>query len=427
MEDRPIVALLQRAEPTLDHFIILQRIAVDEKLNLVIMFGTSQPIYDISSFGLGWNSADRLGLFLQERADAGQVYQLAIKPGPNDDCSVRIERITAHELVLACSGEKGETYDNQKFIFDIRAKSLVKSFSYPPFSVFQILQGPLGPQFVMSDTQQLLLVDVGGDAHTLRVVSPKQVRITLSRIPMQESTIQGDRVYYTPQLPGERPPAFGPGKRFRLSNEKNKHGSDSLIVVEKVSPKEKIYPLPQSDHNIWRLARPDDIANRTPSDYADINEQIGPHQLENGRLWFGKTFYNGEGSSGVGGFGYFDAATRSYRLYSPPEIQRWSVSSILVETNFIWLALVHRGEYGGNSGGLLRWNRKTERARLFSVSTYINKIVRHDNALYLGAVDGIDVLRDDQIQSYFVDRNTDGQYQIVAREGSTPGQARFIK
>jgi len=53
------------------------------------------------------------------------------------------------------------------------------------------------------------------------------------------------------------------------------------------------------------------------------------------------------------------------------------------------------------------------------VSTVINKIVRHGDALYMGAVDGIVVLRDDQIQSYFVDRDTDGRYQIVAREGTS--------
>jgi len=50
---------------------------------------------------------------------------------------MRIERITGQELVLACTGEKGATYDNHKFVFDIRAKALVKSLSYPPFSVSQ--------------------------------------------------------------------------------------------------------------------------------------------------------------------------------------------------------------------------------------------------------------------------------------------------
>lgn len=302
----------------------------------------------------------------------------------------------------------------------------MKAFSYRPFSVSQILHGPQGPQFVMCDTQQLLLVDIEPGANVLRVVPHKQARTKLSRIPMQESTA-GDRVYRTPQPQADLTPAFGPGKRFRLSNQKNKDGSDSKIVVEKMGPKEKIHQLPQSDLNTWRLARRDEVDLRSiPPSQTDLNEEIGPHQLEEGRLWFGKTFYNGEGLTGIGGFGYFDEGMRSYRLYSPPEIHRWSVSSLLVEPDFIWLALCHRGEYGNNSGGLLRQDRKTEQVRLFSVSTIINMIVRHDDALYMGTVDGIVVLRDDQIQSYFVDLATDGRYQIVAREG-VPGLARFIK
>ena len=191
----------------------------------------------------GWATTDRLGLFLQDRADTGRVYQLAIKPGPNDDCFARIERVTAQELVLACTGEKSATYDNQKFVFNIRAKALVKFLSYPPFSVSQILHGPQGPQFVMCDTQQLLLVDVEPGANNLRVVPHQQADITLSRIPMQESSVPGDRVYRTPQPPTDLAPAFGPGKRFRLANENNKDGSDSQIVVEKVGPKEKSIPI----------------------------------------------------------------------------------------------------------------------------------------------------------------------------------------
>jgi hypothetical protein len=41
--------------------------------------------------------------------------------------------------------------------------------------------------------------------------------------------------------------------------------------------------------------------------------------------------------------------------------------------------------------------------------------VRHRDTLYMGGFDGIDVLRDEQIQSYFVDRTAGGRYQIVAR------------
>ena len=52
----------------------------------------------------------------------------------------------------------------------------------------------------------------------------------------------------------------------------------------------------------------------SPAFAATFDERIGPWQLTEGTLWFGKTFYDGEGHTGVGGFGYFDAARKAYRL-----------------------------------------------------------------------------------------------------------------
>ena len=45
---------------------------------------------------------------------------------------------------------------------------------------------------------------------------------------------------------------------------------------------------------------------------------IGPYQIDGARIWFGKNFYDGEGDTGVGAFGYFDTSTRAYTLFSPP-------------------------------------------------------------------------------------------------------------
>lgn len=409
--------ILQRAEPGLEHVTIFKRLPVSEQLNLVVVLGwPRRGGSDGFSEDFASMNNTRLGLFLQHKVDAGRVYQLAIKPGLAEDYSPSIERITGRELVLSGTGEKWSVYDNQKFTFDVRAKALVTHFSYRPFIVFQARQSPQGPQFVMSDTLQLLLVDTGADSHDLRVVSQKEARLTLSRIPMKEyaPNFPGDRLYRLPVPPADPTPAFGPRKRFRLVTEKNNDSSESPFVMEKVATKEKTYRLPQSDLKTWQQARQDDIANGIPADQPLISEQIGPHQVEGNRLWFGKTFYNGEGSTGVGGFGYFDAATRSYRLYSPPEIHRWSVSAIRVEPDFIWLGLYHRGEYGNNSGGLLRWNRKTEEVRRYDVSLSIGHIVRHRDTLYLGG-NGIVTLRGEETRSHFVDRTLNGRYQIVER------------
>ena len=341
--------MLARRASSMQHAAVVRRHMVNEQLDLVVALASPQPP---SSW---WTTRERLGLFLQDRKDAARMYQLAIEPGPNDDCSARIERITARELVLSCTGEKWSTYDNQKFVFDARAKTLIKHFSYPPFRLARMS----GAQFLMSDDHQQLLADTA-----FRVLS------TIS----------------------------------------------APAAVEQPAPLDKKYPpLPQSDFETWRKARPDDYASGARFNAAEKNEEVGPHQLEAGRLWFGKTFYNSEGLTGVGGFGYFDETSRSYRIYSPPEIQRWSVSAILVEADCIWLALYRRGEWGDDAGGLLRWDRKTEQVQQFKVGSIATSIAHIGDTLYLGGVSGITTVRGDQITSYFVDRTSNGHYQVVAR------------
>ena len=225
IEDRTIVRILLRAEPSLKHVTIVKRFPANEQLNLVVAIGRPWGGDYVPSDTFVWTNDTRLGLFLQDRANAGRVYQLAIKAGLGDDYSAKIERSTGRELVLSGTGEKGSTYDNQKFIFDVRAKTLVAHFSYPPFWVSQLLDSPKGPHFVMADRQQLLLVETGAGSPDLRVVPKEQARLTLSRIPIEESSVPGDRVYRTPVPPTGVVPVFGPRKQFRLATEKNQDGS----------------------------------------------------------------------------------------------------------------------------------------------------------------------------------------------------------
>src|ERR1035437_214942 len=70
----------------------------------------------------------------------------------------------------------------------------------------------------------------------------------------------------------------------------------------------------------------------------EIEDSIGPWQ-EDGQIWFGKTFYDGEGSTGVGGFGYFDMNERRLHMFAPPEIADRSVSAINVGPDAAWMAL----------------------------------------------------------------------------------------
>jgi len=419
--DRAVIAALRLAAPALPNALIIRRDAVDSKFDLIVALASPQPQSAAPDGRYRWNLQDRVGLFLQNRSDQ-TVYRLAFEAGPNDDCATRIERITAQELVLSCAGEKWAAYDNRKFVYDIRAKALLSYFSYPPYWTAQVLRDAAGPHFVMANNQQLLLVDIDRATNTLRVAPAAEASRALAQVPMQVSTA-GDQTVHTPTPPPDPVGGFGPGGRFRLSKEKSKYGSEYTLIVENPGPRQNSYPLAQSDLETWRQARPDDAKSFSNPDLAEMNEEIGPHQLEDYRLWFGKTFYNSEGSTGVGGFGYFDAAAAAYHLYSPPEIQRWSVSAILVEADCVWLALYRRGEYGNSPGGLLRWDRRSGHAQKFAAAEIVTSIVRSGNGIYLGATDGIDALRGDRITQYFVDRSANGRYAMAERSaGAAPVQ-----
>jgi len=313
------------------------------------------------------------------------LLPLAIEPGPNDDCSTRVERFTTQELVLRCEGEKWATYDNQKFEYDVRARKLVSHFSYAPFSAERVLPGP---RFVMADP-----------------ISAKDRRLVVDI-----DTASGEPDVTTAAEPALQESEEGFG-RFHLSRQKNRYGSEYPVIVGDG----KTYPLPQTDTQTWQNARPDDAKSYLHPDQAEMNEQIGPHQMDGGQFWFGKTFYNSEGLTGVGGFGYFDTTGASYHLFAVPEIAAWSVSAVLVEPDCVWLALYRRGEYGNYPGGMLRWDRRTSAVQHWDVSWTGTSIARAGDAIYMGATDGIVALRGDRITSYFVDRSAAGQYRMAAR------------
>jgi hypothetical protein len=369
----------------LPHAVVLRRIPVDGQWDLAIAVASSTTC-DPAPRPCWWSTKDRLGVLLVDRDDPTKLQPLAIEPGPNDDCATRVERFTLQELVLSCIGEKWATYDNQKFVYDIASRKLVSHVSYAPFLSKGVLHGRNGPQFVMTDSHQRLLVTIDPASGEPRVIPTAEV----------------------PEPADDREVQFG---RFRLSRLRDKYQSESIAVTEGAT----VYPLPQTDPREWQRARPEEGKNYSHLDLAEIREEIGPHQVENGRLWFGKSFYNSEGGTGVGGFGYFDPATASYHLIAIPEIYAWSVSAILVEQDAIWLALFRRGEYGNDPGGLLRWDRNTQQVRRWDMPSIATSLARNGDGIYMGTVDGIAALRAERVVSYFVDRSAEGQYRMVER------------
>jgi hypothetical protein len=155
---------------------------------------------------------------------------------------------------------------------------------------------------------------------------------------------------------------------------------------------------------------------------ARIEEAIGAFQRDGNRLWIAKTFYDGEGATGVGAIGSFDGSGR-YTFLQIPELFDWSVQAMLVEPEAIWAGRVRHPEGADWSGGLLRYDRKTRQVRLYDVPDVIHAIARVGDAVYLGTSHGLYVIKNGEKTRYRAEPNINGRFVPVA-EVLTPEPLR---
>jgi len=172
----------------------------------------------------------------------------------------------------------------------------------------------------------------------------------------------------------------------------------------------KEHPLPQSSYAEFARARPKRVLDGYDKKGTEIRESIAAYQVMNGRIWFGKSFYDGEGITGVGSLGYFDAAQNKFTMIRIPEVVDWSVSAILVEGPTLWAALQRHPEGEDQSGGLLRYDMGTSKTRIYRVDDLILGIYRHGADLVIATINGIEILHEDRIIRYRAEPAIDGKF-----------------
>ena len=335
----------------------------------------------------GWTPRQRLEVLFENRSGAGGSVRVVSEAGPNDDCYARIERMTESALVVSCIGEKWATYENHEYVYNPQTRKLVRQFAYLPFGAGAAGRDGIVMRQVADEAKEFWRVEID-PAGQPRIAGPAA------------APAEGD--------------AKASFSAFRLARQKNRYGSEYTVIAEG----SKVYELPQTDQATWQAARPDEVKSFLHPNEAERNEEIGPHQWVGGKLWFGKTFYDSEGMTGVGGFGYFDPARRAFHLYAPREIWRWSVAAMLVEADAVWLALDRRGEYNNYPGGLLRWDRHSGSVRAFPMDEIGVAITRIGGVLSVGTTEGLAILHGDRLDSYLVDRAADGHWEMAARNRS---------
>lgn len=235
-------------------------------------------------------------------------------------------------------------------------------------------------------------------------------------------------------LKGEEPGTLIPGLGRKPVKEFDLGGGRSLALIQhgpgpeldgiaiKLPRRDAMqYPAPVVDLDYYMKVRAplDPLLRRNPSRRPlEIENRIGPYEMEGSRLWFASTFYDGEGMSGLGAIGTFDAGTRKYEMRFFPEIVCWPGSALRLDGDDVWVGLARRPGGAVYGGRLLRYNRKTHSARTYPVKDVIYTIDRVGGALYLGTSQGLYVLRDETLTQYRFEPEERGRIHAVARHGT---------
>ncbi len=412
--DSAVFGVFKQADAGLEHFALLQRTGVTEELDLVIAIGSPKALPADRTPWTWWSEERKIGLFLQQKTRPEWVYLLGSKSG-FEDCAARIERVTATDSVISCQGEKSARYPHQKWVYDVRAKILLKQFSYQPFVFHRVFPSADGAVFVGTDTESLVAVrfEPGRDPEFLVLTAAESSEwFRKVQVARGEEENGRRRILYIEPEPFQ-PLRFGPSGSFRLVK-RDRAGQEPLLKIEEESRNQiRPYPLPQSTYDEFAAARPLRVKNGYVRQSTQIEEGIGPWKLEKDKLWFGKSFYDGEGTTGVGGFGYFEVTDRKYHLFAPPEIAGWSVSAIDVGPGAVWMALVQNGEYGGSSGGLLRYDRQSGVYLHIGFPDIGTRLIRVGDKILAATDFGLAVVEGDRVKRHFIDRASDGRLRVA--------------
>ena len=173
----------------------------------------------------------------------------------------------------------------------------------------------------------------------------------------------------------------------------------------------QVPPMPVSTIGQFEQARPAK-AKQVPA-VTEISEKIGPYQRVGNKIWVGKTFYDSEGSVGVGDIGYFDQATQDWIFLHVSELADWSASALLVEPDTVWVGLIRNGEHAGISGGLLRYDRATHKASIIPIPDAIDKITRVGSRMYCGTSGGFIFIEQNRVHRFEFSPQLDGSYTVV--------------
>jgi hypothetical protein len=370
--DTAVVGSFTRVHPGFRHYQTLYKAPIDDRQFLLIVRAARQPITWLGWPDRGelpWGRDELLGVFLMDRRDGTRVSELLVMRNDHEHV-FRVDRTDATTLVLDRTEiDHWGRVDSIKLVFDPASKQLIKRIDFPPINHTELL----------------------------RVEDRFCAALTVGRGDIQTGNTPARQICIERGQPVDRGP---------------------MVLLRKepvVATPADLPPLPQSSYDDFAKARPERVKDGYRPALTTIEERVTAWQRVGSRIWFGKSFYDGEGTTGVGDLGYFDTTSRQFALLRLPEMAPWSTSALLVEGDVAWAGLVGEYELATKSNGLLRVDLRNRRVQRYEIYPVIHRIVRWNGALYLATDDGLYALRGDRLTRYRFEPTLKGGVAIVTQ------------
>ena len=387
--DTAVAEVFTRLDSRFVHYQTLYKQPIDGRHSLSLVRATRQPITWFGRNGeLPWGHDELLGVFLWIAAiPAAPGSSLVLTdhtpfgardPTGRYEATVRVERADGSAIVLSETEIDHDTRVRSiKLFYDLGRKQLITRADTPAINVATILR---------ADNLFCAALTTGtGDIRT-GVAPARQVCF--------EGKTLVDRATFV----------LMPWRLLGRSSGR----SDPM-------PSPDLPRLPHSTFDEFAAARPERVKNGYTRNIVTIDESVGAWQRVGDRIWFGKSFYDGEGSTGVGDLGYFDTVKKTFTFLRLPSFAPWSTSALLVDRDIAWVGLVGRYELSTRSNGLVRVDVRNGQTRRYDIHEVIDRIVRWNDTLYLSTDDGLYALRGDRLTRYRFEPSPSRDLVLVAQ------------
>jgi hypothetical protein len=386
----------KKTDPSLDWFRVVEKKPIDAATSVMLV--TAAPV-ELRS-GRRWpvNPLMKLGVFVVSGPD-NQV-RLTLDTISGHDNIATLDQLTEHSVTLHMIGDYGMYRGSIKYGYDLSARTPV---SKTRFGVLALTSS------TVSNGRLIYAASFGPDGENPAIWKQRHATVTihpdaLPRFDIVEAP-DNPKGYNAPV-----PLPAGNGESVIVERETppgKQHQASRIYVVSKTGAKQSFSP-PVPSMDFYRRTLP----SKNPQ--LELESDIGPFVLRDNKIWFASTFYDGEGTSGVGAIGDFDIASRKYRMRYLPEIAGWSGSAILLDGDELWIGRVCHPEGSDMGGGLLRYNINTGSVKAYSFTDVVHTIDRLGDAIYCGSSNGLYRIRDGKLTHFRFEPDAKGKLTMIA-------------